>query len=244
MLDGHPKSKRPVKAAAAAQPAESLFGLLVRHPEHLGQRAFGDTSTLKMGPKAQFELHPESGGHLYSYFDFAPFYQTDFYGKEQAAGGTISWMPLNREFFLGGVPETFNPNDHIATGFLELVPEASDVSVKVAGQTNLTVHNYEWLGGAARLYLFPFLSTTAPDPTNFLNNRFALVGTVQSYWDANSGVQATLYSAILQYKLTCPAAGLACPYGAPSLSLEYDTGTDKDMLQTQKKLTLKLSYAY
>jgi hypothetical protein len=101
-----------------------------------------------------------------------------------------------------------------------------------------------WSTGTLMVYLFPFLSTGDPDPTNLITNRISLVGTVQSFWDANSHVNATLFSAVAQYKPNCPTSAIVCPYGAPSLSLQYDNGTDKDSLQKQSKVTVKFTYAY
>jgi hypothetical protein len=210
-------------------------------------KAFGDTSAVKVGPKAEFLLYPIGESQWSSYFEVAPFYQTDFYGKAEAGGVSFDWMPFNRNFFLGGMPDGFRPT--LLAGFLELVGEATDVSVVQPGQTNLVAHDYEWLGGVARVYLFPFpsQSATASDP---IANRLSLIGTVQSYWDANSRSgtntkSATLYSVALQYKLACDTKmTTVCPFGAPSLSLQYDNGTDKDMLQEKKLLKLMLTYAF
>jgi len=73
-----------------------------------------------------------------------------------------------------------------------------------------------------------------------------------------------MYSAALQYKLDCgqkntqPSANSStkelgadskkknqpCFGGSPSITLQYDNGMDRDMLQEIKKVTLKLTYAY
>ena len=91
----------------------------------------------------------------------------------------------------------------------------------------------------------------------YLNDRFSVIATAQSYWDAISRAEATLYSVALQYKLACstlpdvssaPAAshasGSDCAGGAATLTLQYDSGVDKDLMQTKKQLQLKLNYAY
>jgi hypothetical protein len=83
--------------------------------------------------------------------DIAPFVQTDFYGDAQAGGGAIHWMPYNRQLFLGGVPDGFNPT--FLAGFLELVAVAENLDVARPGHTNLTVHDYQWLGAAGRAHI-------------------------------------------------------------------------------------------
>jgi len=35
-----------------------------------------------------------------------------------------------------------------------------------------------------------------------------------------------------------------CTFGAPSLTLQYDNGIDRDTLQETKKISLKINYAY
>jgi hypothetical protein len=210
-------------------------------------KAFGDTSALQVGPKAEFLFHPINGSPWSSYVDVAPFFQTDFYGDAEAGGGSVRWMPLNKNLFLGGVPDGFQST--YLTGFMELIAEAENLNVVRPGQTNLTQHDYQWFGGAARLYLFPFPKDADPnDPlakSDPLANRILFVATVQSYWDANSGISATLASASLQYKLSCDTkTQTVCPYGSPSIALSYGYGTDKDFLQRQNLVKLTINYAY
>jgi hypothetical protein len=205
-------------------------------------KAFGDTSAFKIGPKAEFLFHPVNGSQWSTYVDVAPFLQTDFYGIAHAGGGSISLMPYNRELFLGGMPD--GPIPRYLAGFVELRAEAENLKVTIPGQTNLLAHDYQWLGGAARVYLFPFPSQNA-SPTDPLANRVSFIGTVQSYWDANSGITATLATAAMQYKLSCDTkASTVCPYGAPSLTLQYNYGVDKDFLQKQNLVKLMINYAY
>jgi len=84
-------------------------------------------------------------------------------------------------------------------------------------------------------------ATIAP----LLADRISFVGTIQSYLDANSRATATLYSAALQYKLSCDTKKEAvCPYGSPSLTLQYDNGIDREMLQQKKLLMAKINYAF
>jgi hypothetical protein len=205
-------------------------------------KAFGDTSALKIGPKAEFLFHPLNGSQWSSYVDIAPFLQTDFYGDAHAGGGTVSLMPVNRELFLGGMPDGYKPK--YLSGFVELRAEAENLDVTRPGRTNLVVHDYQWLGGAARVYLFPFPLQDA-SPTDPIANRISFIGTIQSYWDANSGTTATLASAALQYKLSCDTkTNTICPFGSPSLTLQYNYGTDKDFLQKQNLVKVTINYAY
>ena len=91
--------------------------------------------------------------------------------------------------------------------------------------------------------------------SNLIGDRILLTGTFQNYWDSNSGIVARLYRAAAQYKLTCntnneitsdnkPSSKQPCNAGAPSLTLKYDYGTDRDTLQEIKKLSLQFSYAF
>ncbi len=206
-------------------------------------KAFGDTSALKFGPKVEFQLYPSEAGGTLNYFDIAPFYQTDFYGKARAGGLTVSWTPVNANYFLGESRPGYGPR--IVDGFWVLRFEATNLSVSDPGQTNLVKQDYQWLGGAARGYilLFPTIGGGSWGP--YLNDRFAFIGTVQSYWDARSGVTATLYSAALQYKLNCNTKDptTSCEAGVATVTLQYDSGMDKDTLQEKKLLQLKLNYA-
>lgn len=218
-------------------------------------KQFGDTSALKVGPKAEFLLYPQEAGGFLNYVDIAPFYQTDFYGIAQAGGMTVGWSPINYDMLLGGSSK-LSPNALI-DGFWELRAEATDLDVSVPGHTNLIAHNYEWVGGAARAYLFFFPTRGGAYWSPYLNDRLSLVGTVQSYWDVNGAGSATLYSAALQYKLTCDTkpntvsgsdlekkAPNMCSGGSATVSLQYDNGRDRDTLQEKKMLQLKLNYAY
>jgi hypothetical protein len=208
-------------------------------------KTFGDTSALKAGPKAEFLLHPVDRLNVYQFFDIAPFYQTDFYGKAEAEGLTASWMPVNQEWFLGASPNNFKPS--FADGFLELRAESTAVDVRNPGQTLLTPQTYEWLGGASRAYVFFFPSNGDLQlPTSlkpFLEDKLSFVGTAQSYWDANSKTTASLYSLALQYKLSCDTKN-PCSFGAPSVTVQYDNGIDKDTLQKKRLLSTKFTYAF
>jgi hypothetical protein len=113
-----------------------------------------------------------------------------------------------------------------------------------------------WLGGAARSYIFFFPSRGDGGWSPYIADRLSFIGTFQYYWDANSKATAHIFSAALQYKIgACGTTGLMtsqsgektqipCTFGSPSLTVQYDTGTDRDTLQETKKIQVKLSYAW
>lgn len=209
-------------------------------------RAFGDTSALKMGPRLEFDLHHTLGTNFTSLFDIAPYFQTDFYGKAQAGGASIGWTPLNTDLYLGGIPDG---KPGAVAGFVVLRAEATNLNVAAPGMTNLIAHDYEWLGGAARAYLFFFPSNGSFQLTgplkDLFTDRLSFIATVQSYRDANSGVAATMYSVAFQYKLTCSTMAVTlCTYGSPSVTVQYDNGTDRDTLQQKRLVSAKFSYAF
>jgi len=215
----------------------------------------GEISALELGPKAEFQISGTGENPYINYLELAPYYQTDFYGRAQAEGFSASWTPVNANYFLGAVNPAYKP--YLVDGFLELRAESAVLNVTDPGYTYLTRHTYAWLGGAARAYLFLFPTGTGSWGP-YLTDRVSLVGTVQSYWDANSSKVATMYSAALQYKLTCntkstgPSATpnqadkdpQSCDGGSTSLSLQYNYGRDRDTLQVQQLLTTKLTFAF
>jgi hypothetical protein len=224
-------------------------------------KSFGDTSALKVGPEFAFLYDP--GGPLFqtflAYVSVAPFYQTDFYGKASAEGATLSFTPAYQDWLLFGPNPNFSKyTGGLFDGFLEVRAEATYLNVGQPGQTLLHQGSYEWLGGAVRSYIFFFpsyggLLQKADYP--WLVDRLSFVGTYQNYWDANSHATAGLFSAALQYKIgTCDSSAekiarpgkqpVTCQFGAPSVSAQYDWGTDRDTLQHTKKITVKSSYAY
>jgi hypothetical protein len=217
------------------------------------RKTFGDVSVLRAGPRLAFESIGTQG--FLNYFDVAGFYQTDFYGTQQAGGASASWSPVNYNYFLGGSNKL--PANSILDWFWELRAEATNVSVADAGVSNLQNRDYQWLGGAARVYLFPFSTRGGGSWGPYLNDRFSVIGTAQSYWDAISHAEATLYSVAVQYKLACntlpdlpsvppttQVKGSDCAGGAVTLTLQYDNGVDKDLMQRKNLLQLKLNYAY
>ena len=218
-------------------------------------KAFGDTSALKLGPKAEFMVFPQAAHGFLNYFDVAPFVQTDFYGVTHAGGVSLGWSPVNPNLFLGEAATGYKP--YFVDGFWELRADATNLDVSVPGHTNLLAHDYNWLGGAARVYVFFFPTRGGASWSPYLADRLSFIGTVQSYRDQSSGVAATLYSAALQYKLTCdtkakgptnPEIGKkvqgSCDGGSTSLTLQYDTGMDRDTLQEKKMLSAKLNFSF
>jgi hypothetical protein len=213
-------------------------------------KPFGDTSALKVGPEVDFLFL----GKFDSYVGLAPFYQTDFYGRAKAEGGTVSWTPSYHNLFLNGAPDSFKVfRPTIIDGFLELRAEATYLSVTQPGQTNLNKGSYEWFGGAARSYVFFFPTRGGEVWPSEIADKISFVGTIQYYWDANSNATARLLSAALQYKLACDARGetmtrtgekIACTGGSPSVAVQYDWGTDRDTLQQTRKISAKLTYAW
>jgi hypothetical protein len=208
-------------------------------------------STLKFGPEIDFEIQ-ERGNPFWQYIGLAPFYQTDFYGIAQAEGGTVSWTPSYHPLFILGSPLE---GPQLIDGFVEPRFEATYLNVEKQGQTNLHVGSYDWLGGAARAYIFFFSSNGRPTPywSEYIVDKFALAATFQYYEDLNSSIIARMYSVALQYKLVCDNSGqmtlqdgekVPCGGGSPSLTLQYDSGRDRDNLQEVKKLALKLNYAF
>jgi hypothetical protein len=225
-------------------------------------KPFGDTSALKAGIEGDVLFPdrvdlPGTNLHLFdmNYFGVAPFYQTDFYGHAQAEGATVSWTPSNHDIFVMGAPDDFKPT--LVDGFLEIRAEATYLNVGQPGHTLLHQGSYEWLGAAVRSYIFFFPTRGGVDWSSvpYLADKLSFVGTYQNYWDANSHATAGMFSAALQYKLgKCDSSAqqpiepgkkpLNCYYGAPSVSAQFDWGTDRDTLQHTKKITVKLSYAY
>ena len=225
-------------------------------------KSFGDTSALKIGPEVDFLFAPHGiqklGETFENYVGLAPFYQTDFYGRAQAEGGTLSWTPSYPNLFLNAERPGFGEaTGGLVDGFIELRAETTYLDVTQPGQTNLHQGSYEWLGGAARTYVFFFPSeggaNLPPNIAPYVVDRLSFVGTFQDYWDANSKATAYLFSAALNYKLVCDSTGkmtssngskVNCTGGSPSLSVEYDQGTDRDTLQYEKKILVKMNYAF
>jgi hypothetical protein len=224
-------------------------------------KTFGETSALKAGPEFDFLFSPTTeqqpgAPYFTTYAGVGAFYQTDFYGKAQAEGATLSLTPSNWRLHLMGSDKLLIPQ--YVDGFFEVRAEATYLNVGQPGHTNLHIGSYEWLGGAVRSYLFFFPSIGGWSKADFpyLVDRVSFVGTYQNYWDANSHGTAGLFSAALQYKLTgCDNSvkselgpgkqqPVLCDYGSPSLSAQYDWGTDRDTLQHTKKIQVKLNYAY
>jgi hypothetical protein len=213
-------------------------------------KAFGDTSALKAGGEMDFLFSPiaaqSSANYFMTYVGVSGFHQTDFYGLASADGATISVTPSNHELFLMGSPPGFSRNTGgLMDGFLELRGEATYLNVSNPGATLLHAGPYEWIGGAARGYLFFFPKQGAGSFSSnpYLADRLSFVGTYQYYHDANSNTDAKILSAALQYKIGgCDP--IKCEYGAPSVTLQYDVGTDRDTLQYTKKLQAKLNYAW
>jgi hypothetical protein len=104
------------------------------------------------------------------------------------------------------------------------------------------------------VFFFPKAGPLTQVDNPYLVDRISFVGTYQNYWDANSHATAGMFSAALQYKLTgCNSSvkpsqtgevPVVCQYGSPSVSAQYDWGTDRDTLQHTKKIQVKLNYAY
>lgn len=220
-------------------------------------KAFGDTSALKVGPELDFLFVPQQGDFM-TYFGVAPFYQTDFYSQAQAEGVTLSWTPSYPALYLMQ-PGPIIPG--LVDGFLELRAEATYLNVGQPGHTLLRQGSYEWLGGAARSYIFFFTSCGGaeayipPSIAPYIVDQLSFIGTYQGYWDANSRATADIFSAALQYKIgACDTSGqmtvrpgepkAPCTFGAPSITFQYDTGMDRDTLQYMKKFQVKLSYAW
>jgi hypothetical protein len=223
-------------------------------------KPFGDTSALKVGPEFNFRFRFEDDFMIYA--GIAPFYQTDFYWKSNGEGATVSVTPSYLPFLLNGAGgQVRYITGGWLDGFLEVRAEATYLNVGQVGQPLLRQGSSEWLGGAVRSYVF-FLPevghvlSKADYP--YLVDRISFVGTYQNYWDANSHGTAGMFSAALNYKLTgCdssvspnqpgPVPGavpVVCQYGSPSVSAQYDWGTDRDTLQHIKKIQVKLNYAY
>jgi hypothetical protein len=211
------------------------------------RKVFGDNSALKFGPMFEIYKSGESpwGKTFPIYADIAPFYQTDFYGRASVAGATIGISPSIPELFLMAAPLDYN-KPSIVDGFWVLRAEYSNASVNAVGQTNLMRHDYNWFGGVARAYVFLFPTRGGYPWPSYLADRVAVVGTVQSYWDAASHASAALYSVAVSYKLTCTTAqpASACGGGSTSLTVQYDNGKDRDTLTEQKKLTAKINFAF
>lgn len=89
-----------------------------------------------------------------------------------------------------------------------------------------------------------------------LGRRNDALGTAQYYCDTQTGTEARNNSAGLQYKLgeckkatdnsaAAAAAKTFCTIqGSPSISFEYDGGTDKDTLVRVEQYLVKLGYAF
>ncbi len=208
----------------------------------------GDTSVAKVGTTVQWEISRTPIVDQF-YASVSPYYLTDFQGLARAGGVALYFEPSQIDWHLGS---TIVTNDYIGW-FWQFRAEADFRNVQETGLTNLVKGNYEWLGATTRLNVFLFPITTDVPP--FLQDRISLIGTIQYYWDARSGIDVRNYTAQVKYKLapckvpdkTSGANKVSsdCTIsGSSSISLEYDNGTDKDTLVSTKKYLVKLDYAY
>jgi hypothetical protein len=191
----------------------------------------GEQSSLLAGVDLQGEIF--SGGLFnLQYFTASPYVQTDYRGLARAAGITAFWEPYQLDWRLGGNYQRFSDD---FDWFWQLRAEVDVKHVDDVGLTNLTEGRYAWIGGTARLHLFPFPATSSFAPT-FLLDRIHLTGTAKWYWDAYSGRTIRRYSAEAAYNLE--------EDGSSSLSFEYAYGTEKETLERVNQYLLRLNYKY
>jgi hypothetical protein len=222
------------------------------------------TSALRLG--ADFMLDLQSPYITTSnFFYVSPFYQTDYLNVAQITGVDLryepvlpppQWMPTELRGFFG-------LNEGQITNYYSYITqfsaEAEFTNVSNPGYTALTKGRHTWLGETARpnIVLFPGGPNEYTGESNdwfnhWIAGRISLIGTQNFYWDASTDRTAVSYSAIRGYKLgACTATtGKSDPdspcktSGSSSISLEYDTGRDKDTYLKSSQLLVKLSFSY
>ena len=201
-----------------------------------------DFNALKSGLDFQFQ-HYGGGSFLpfldEDYYSIAPYYQTDFQGVAHAEGVRLAWEPIFSAAYLG----SSNPTNNFIDGFWEIRPETTFLSVTNPGLTNLFRGSYEWTGGIARAYLFPFPSYKSGFWSPYLADRISLIATAEYFWNAYAHNEVRYYSAQISYNLSgCTVKDIKCIQGTAAISFEYDHGVDPDTLFAQSKYLAKLSY--
>ncbi|MGL3210700.1 hypothetical protein [Bradyrhizobium sp. BR 1433] len=216
-----PKKYIPFVSGWAVVPFVSAAGNLT------SPRARSEESSTKIGVDTQFELARSFGIFgdfpLRQVFTFSPYYQTDFRGEARAWGFNGYWDAYDLRYHLGGYLKT----DPYLGWFVQLRGETDIRQVDIPGVTGLTRSSYEWAGATARLTMVFLPFADVPD---WLQNRFSFVATAKYFHDFNSGMDVSLYQALLKYKLN--------PYS--SIGFEYTNGTDKDTLTYSRKYLVKL----
>jgi hypothetical protein len=216
----------------------------VKRPENTALQ-FGFDDQLRLRSHDPFSASPNR--YWDNYFNVTPFVQTDFPLIERAGGVKASWEPVIPELLLGAG----KANDYYLF-YWQFRPTAEYLSVSNPGYTKLTDGSYYWLGYSARgnLQFFP-LPTGNTWFDEWIVNRFALIGTIDQYWDANSSTAVWYTTAQLQYNLgTCNFSAKPDPGTYPnckiaegsSISFEYDHGTNKDTLVGARQYLVKLSF--
>jgi hypothetical protein len=210
-------------------------------------------SSLQMG--ADFQVAVSTAWPLldFNYVYVSPYHQSDFRNLADINGVLFAWEPVSYKAFMDAAPKTNNP---YLSFFWQLRLEAEILNVQNVGLTNLAKGDHAWLGETIRanVGLFP-QNSVIPWP-DFIAGRLSLIATAQNFYDAEattSAKRANYYTVQLQYKLgpcKTPAASTAgdstaCAIqGSSAISLEYDTGTNKDTLVFANQYLAKFSYAY
>ncbi len=232
------------KTIAAELPSTTLtqFGYMIA-PFVDGQgatnnpRRNGESSSLQLG--VDLQLAALGGPFINSqYLTLSPYYQTDFRGNANVQGAKAAWDFIEPEINLGGSRGV--PNSYF-DWFWQLRAEYDAKHVTDPGLTGLARSNYQWVGGSVQAHftLFPSFEKIQPSKESLfpaIANRIFINAMANYYRDTNSGRDINLYEAELGYNLSDD--------GKSSVSIKYDSGTDKDTLQLMKKYLVGLNFKY
>ena len=217
------------------------------------------TDTLRFGTDFQAEVY-SPGPAFDNFFYASPFYQTDYRDTAQIGGVDLIYEPLVAP--PPGAPILGINEGYIDKTFSYLTQfsaEAELTDVSNPGYTALAKGRHAWIGETVRPNLTLFPGGPAQYPAQYdddwfnkwVAGRIPLIGTQQFYWDADTGKTATYYSAVLQYKLgACTVKAKPDPdrpcatSGSSAISLEYDTGRNKDSYLKTNQWLVKLSFSY
>jgi hypothetical protein len=211
--------KKPVEEALlsgyAIAPFLSLDGKLSEDKS--------EKSALRAGLDTQFSV---LGGTIFDnqYLTLSPYFQSDFELNASIFGASATWEPYYLDARLGGSYTQFSPAFDF---FWQLRMEADAMTVEDAGLTGLKENaDYAWLGGTVSVnsYLFP----------NHFEDRFYMVNQLKYFWDAVGQKDILHYSTELGLNLT--------EDGSTSISIEYESGREKETLEKKDQILLNLNY--
>ncbi len=215
-------------------------------------QAPSEKSALQVGLDAQLELY---GGGLFTTqnFGFSPYWQTDLRGEGSIGGLQFLWEPYKPSIYLGA---RHNVGSAKLVGFhWRAVGEAD---LKFVDEAGLSIYsdntNYAFLGGTVSAHAVLF--ENMPEVGTALCGRIHLDASYSYFWEADAGKAYDDFEAGVSYDLGADSPhSFACkekpnPNVAPttkgvtSISLTYNTGTDKDTLEDRSQYALALRYKF